>query len=427
MNLKSTNKVETNRYELEIEVGAEEFEKALDKSFRKEAKKITIPGFRKGKAPRAFIEKYYGKEVFYEGAINSVYPAALDEAVKEAELDVINDEIGFDIVEAGENGLIFKATVTVKPEVKIEGYKGLEVKAQNSEVKDEDVDIELNNIRERNARLITVADRAAEKGDIAVIDFEGFVDGVAFKGGKAENHNLELGSGQFINGFEDQIVGHNINDEFDVVVTFPEEYQAKELAGKEAVFKVKLHEIKKRELPEVDDEFVKDVSEFDTIAEYREDLKKQLEEAAQAKAKDAMENELISKLVELVEADVPEAMYKNKIKEIMGDFSYRLQAQGLDMKTYMKYTGLDEEKFAETFRPQAERQVKLRLALEKIVELENITPTDEDLEKEYNKIAEQYHMEAEKVKGIIPGAELIKDIAVEKAIDIVREAAVTVQ
>lgn len=424
MNLKSSNKVDTNRYQLEIAVEPKEFESAVEKAYKKEAGKITIPGFRKGKAPRAFIEKYYGKEVFYDSAINSIYPDALDEAVKEANIEVIDDKIDFDIVEVGENGLIFKATLTVKPEVKIDNYKGIEVSPVNVEVTDEDINDEIERVRERNSRLITVEDREAQNGDIAIIDFEGFCDGVAFEGGKAEKYSLGLGEGQFIAGFEDQVIGHKPGEEFDIVVTFPEEYQAKDLAGKEAVFKIKLHEIKKKELPEVDDEFVKDVSEFDTLDQYKESLKNQLTEQFEKKAKDDVENQMIDKLIELVEAEVPEAMYNNKIKEMAREFEYRLKSQGLDINSYMKYTGMDSQKFKESFKPQAERQVKLRLALEKIADLENLEATEEDLENEYKKIAERYSMEVEKIKNIIPKSELTKDIVVEKAIDLVRNNSV---
>lgn len=426
MNLKSSNKVDTNRYQLEIFVDPKEFEDAVEKAYRKEVGKITIPGFRKGKAPRPFIEKYYGKEIFYESAINSIYPNALDEAVREAEIDVIDDKIDFDIVDIGDNGLTFKATLTVKPEVKIDNYKGIEVPSINIEVTDKDVNDEIERVRERNSRLMTVEDREAQNGDIAIIDFEGFCDGVAFEGGKAENYSLGLGEGYFIDGFEDQIIGHKPEEEFDISVTFPEDYQAKELAGKEAVFKIKLHELMKKELPEVDDEFVKDVSEFDTLEQYKEDVKNKLTEQFESKAKDDTENKIIDKLIELIEADIPEAMYNNTIKELAHEFEYRLQSQGLDINSYMKYTGMDAQKFKESFRPQAERQVKVRLALEQIAKLEKFEATEEDLENEYKKMAEQYNMEIEKIKNIIPKTELEKDIVVEKAINLVRDSAVVV-
>ena len=423
MSLKSSNKVDTNRYQLEVEVAAEVFEKAVDRAFHKESKKITIPGFRKGKAPRAFIEKYYGDQVFYEDAINEVYPTALDEAVKEAGLEFVEDKVDFDIVEVGKNGLTFKATITTKPEVSIENYKGLEVKKMPTDVKEEDVDKEIQRVQERNARMITVEDRAAQKDDIAVIDFEGFVDGTAFEGGKGENHSLTLGSGQFIPGFEDQVIGHNTGDEFDVNVTFPEDYQAEELKGKPAVFKVKLHEIKMKELPELDDDFVKDVSSFDTLDEYKADIKKHLEESREKAAKDDIDNQLIDQLTGLLQAEIPAAMFENKINEDLREFGYRLQSQGLDFNTYLKYTGMDKDKIRDSFRPQAERQVKIRLALEKISELENIQPSQDEIDAEYKKLAEAYQIEADKVKAFIPEEDLIKDIAVEKAIGVVRDSA----
>lgn len=423
MSLKSSQNVDTNRYQLEVEVAADVFEKAVDQAYHKENKKITIPGFRKGKAPRKFVEKYYGEQVFYEDAINAVYPDALSEAVKEANLELVEDKIDFDIVEVGKNGLIFKATITTKPEVSIEGYKGLEVNKKKVSVTEEDVDAEVKKVQERNSRLVTVEDRAAEKDDIAVIDFEGFVDGTAFEGGKGENYSLTLGAGQFIPGFEDQIIGHSTGDEFDVNVTFPEDYHAENLKGKAAVFKVKLHEIKKKELPAVDDDFVKDVSEFDTLDAYKEDLKKKLTDNREKMAKDDMENQLIDKVIELMKAEIPDAMYQNKINEDIREFGYRLQSQGLDFETYLKYTGMDREKMRESFRPQAERQVKIRLALEKIAQIENIQPTEEEIEAEFKKLADAYKVEIDKVKAFIPQEDLVKDLAVERAIGIVRDNA----
>ena len=293
MSLKSSNKVDTNRYQLEVEVGAEIFEKAINQAYHKENKKIAIPGFRKGKAPRAFVEKYYGEQVFYEDAINSVYPDALDGAVNEAKLELIEDKIDFDLVSAGKEGLVFKATVTTKPEVEIEGYKGLAATKNPIEVTEEEVESEIKKVQERNSRMVTVEDRAAQDGDIAVIDFDGSVGGVAFDGGKAENYSLTLGAGQFIPGFEEQVIGHKTGDEFDVNVKFPADYQAADLADKDAVFKIKLHEIKMKELPEVDDDFVKDVSDFDTLDKYKDDIKAKLTTAKEASAKDAVENQLI--------------------------------------------------------------------------------------------------------------------------------------
>ena len=423
MSLKSQNKIDTNRVELEVVVDAETFEKGLAAAFKKQSKKISIPGFRKGKAPRAFVEKYFGKEVFYEDAVNALYPDALDEAVKEAGLEVIQDKIDFDVKEVGPQGFTFTAALTTKPEVTIENYKGIEAVKKSAEVTDEDIDAEIKKVQERNSRMVTVEDRAAQNADIAVIDFEGFLDGEPFEGGKGENYSLTLGSGQFIPGFEEQIVGHNTGDEFEVNVTFPEDYQAEELKGKATTFKCKLHEIKMKELPEVDDEFVKDVSEFDTLADYKEDLKKKLAESKEKEAADDLENQLIDKLVELVQGEIPEAMYENKIADSIREFGYRLQSQGLNLDTYMKYTGMNVDQMKEGFRPQAERQVKLRLALEKIAALEELKAGEEDLNQEYQKIAEQYKMEADKIKELIPAAELEKDICVEKAINLVRDNA----
>ena len=423
MSLKSQNKIDTNRVELEVVVDAETFEKGLAAAFKKQSKKISIPGFRKGKAPRAFVEKYFGKEVFYEDAVNALYPDALDEAVKEAGLEVIQDKIDFDVKEVGPQGFTFTAALTTKPEVTIENYKGIEAVKKSAEVTDEDIDAEIKKVQERNSRMVTVEDRAAQNDDIAVIDFEGFLDGEPFEGGKGENYSLTLGSGQFIPGFEEQIVGHNTGDEFEVNVTFPEDYQAEELKGKATTFKCKLHEIKMKELPEVDDEFVKDVSEFDTLADYKEDLKKKLAESKEKEAADDLENQLIDKLVELVQGEIPEAMYENKIADSIREFGYRLQSQGLNLDTYMKYTGMNVDQMKEGFRPQAERQVKLRLALEKIAALEELKAGEEDLNQEYQKIAEQYKMEADKIKELIPAAELEMDICVEKAINLVRDNA----
>ena len=423
MSLKSQNKIDTNRVELEVVVDAETFEKGLAAAFKKQSKKISIPGFRKGKAPRACVEKYFGKEVFYEDAVNALYPDALDEAVKEAGLEVIQDKIDFDVKEVGPQGFTFTAALTTKPEVTIENYKGIEAVKKSAEVTDEDIDAEIKKVQERNSRMVTVEDRAAQNDDIAVIDFEGFLDGEPFEGGKGENYSLTLGSGQFIPGFEEQIVGHNTGDEFEVNVTFPEDYQAEELKGKATTFKCKLHEIKMKELPEVDDEFVKDVSEFDTLADYKEDLKKKLAESKEKEAADDLENQLIDKLVELVQGEIPEAMYENKIADSIREFGYRLQSQGLNLDTYMKYTGMNVDQMKEGFRPQAERQVKLRLALEKIAALEELKAGEEDLNQEYQKIAEQYKMEADKIKELIPAAELEKDICVEKAINLVRDNA----
>ncbi|MEE0061465.1 MAG: trigger factor, partial [Acutalibacteraceae bacterium] len=369
MSLKSTNNIETNKHEVVVEVSAEVFNKAVNAVYRREVKKINIPGFRKGKAPKAIIEKMYGEEVFFEDAIEAVYPEALGDAVEEAKLEVVGVE-NVSVEEAGKNGLTFKAIVIVKPEVAINDYAGIKIVAKPTEVTDELIDAEIEKIRDRNSRLVTVEDRAAENGDITVIDFEGFVDGVAFDGGKAENFNLTLGSGQFIPGFEDQIVGKSVGEEFTIDVTFPEEYQAEELAGKAAQFKIKLHEIKAKELPEVDDEFVKDVSDKETLDEYKEDLKKEIAERLQNESEEDTERQIIEILCDKLEADVPEVMYTNKVNDMIREFDMRLRSQGMDMKTYLEYTGMDINTISESYKPQAEKRVKLRLALEKIAELE---------------------------------------------------------
>jgi trigger factor len=424
MSLKSSNKVDTNRYQLEVEVSAEVFEKAIDQAYHKENKKIAIPGFRKGKAPRAFVEKYYGEQVFYEDAINAVYPDALDAAVNEAKLELVEDKIDFDLISSGKEGLVFKATVTTKPEVEIEDYKGMKATKNPIKVTDEEIDAEIKKVQERNSRMITLEDRAAQDGDITVIDFDGSVDGVAFDGGKAENYSLTLGAGQFIPGFEEQIIGHKSGDEFDVNVKFPADYQAADLADKDAVFKIKLHEIKMKELPEVDDDFVKDVSDFDTLDKYKDDVKEKLTTAKEAAAKDEVENQLIDQLIEKMKAEIPQAMFDNKVNEDIREFGYRLQSQGLDMDTYLKYTGMDKDSIRQQFQPQAERQVKVRLALEKIAKLEEIVPTAEEIEEEFAKLAKSYEIDADKVKTFIPEDELVKDIVVEKAINLVRDTAV---
>lgn len=424
MKLISSNNVDKNRYQLEIEIGAEEFEKELNKAFLKRKNKITIPGFRKGKASRKFIEKYYGENVFYEDAVNSIYPEALDNAINEANLDVINDKIDFDLVKIGKDGFTFKATVTVKPEVSIDSYKGIEVTKKSVEVKDEDVSKELEKIRERNARLISVENRPAKNGDTVVIDFKGSVDGIVFEGGSAENHSLKLGSNQFIPGFEDQIVGHNIGEEFDINVKFPEDYGAAGLAGKDSVFNIKLHEIKELELPELDDEFAKDVSEFDTLNEYKEDLKKHILERLKNESEADFENQIIDKVISLLKADIPEAMFNNKIEENIKDFAHRLQSQGLDLDTYMKYTGMSIDKFKDEFRPNAERQVKLRLALEKIAENENLLPSLEEVENKYKEYSDIYKIDVEKLKEIVPSKDISLDISCEKAMKFLKDNAV---
>ncbi len=425
MTLKQTNKIETNRYQLEIVIDGEQFREAIKQAYRKEGKKITIPGYRPGKAPLAMIEARYGSEVFFEDALNLLYADAVEAAINESGLKVIDDKMDFELVSISkEDGVDFKVSVTTYPEIELEAYKGLKAERPLVKVEAAEVNAEIKALQERNARMVSVEDRAAKKGDTVVIDFEGFKDGVAFDGGKAEGHSLELGSGQFIPGFEDQIIGKNIGDEFDVNVTFPEEYGAEELAGQPAVFKVKLHEIKLRELPTADDEFAKDVSEFDTLKELKADLKKKALERKKKAAEEAVENILVQQIVDGIKGEIPEAMFTNRLNQSVEEFGYRLQSQGMSLDMYLQYTGSTIEQFRETFRPQAEMQVKYRLALEKIVELEGIKASEEAIEAEFAKIAEGYGVEVEKVKAVIPASEVEKDVAVGMAIDFVKANAV---
>ncbi len=421
MSLKETKKVDTNRYQLEITVDGEKFREAIKEAYKKNGKKINVPGFRKGKAPLHIIETYYGSEVFFEDAFNLLYNDLVDEAITESGLKVINDKMDFDLVSISkENGVDFKVSVTTYPEIEVGEYKGLKAEKAAVKVDAAEVNAEVNAMAERNARMVSVEDRAAADGDTVIIDFEGFADGKAFDGGKAEGHSLVLGSGQFIPGFEEQIVGKNIGDEFDVNVTFPEDYGAKELAGKEAVFKVKLHEIKVRELPKVDDEFAKDVSEFDTLKELKADLKKKALDRKKKAAEEAVENALVQQIVDSIKGEIPEAMYENRLNQSVEEFAYRLQGQGLNLETYLKYTNSNIDDFKKSFRPQAEAQVKYRLALEKIVELENITADEKEIEEQYEKMAKDYGVEVDRVKSAIPADELAKDIAVGKAIDFIK-------
>ena len=424
MALKSSNKVETNRYELVVEIDGETFMKAVDAVYKREVKKINIPGYRKGKAPRRLIEKEYGEGVFYEDAIKNLYPAAIVAAADEAGLNMIRDQIDLDIQEAGKDGLVFKAVVTVEPEVEIKDYKGIEYAPVSLEVTDEDVEEEIKKVQKRNSRLVSVEDQAAENEDIAVIDFKGILDGEAFEGGTAENYSLTLGSGAFIPGFEDQVVGHKAGEEFTIDVTFPEDYQAEELKGKAVQFEIKLHEVKKHELPEVDDEFVKDVSEFDTVDEYKADLKTKLEESRKEEAENSKESQIAEKLTDLLEAEIPEAMFDNQLDSIVDEFAMNLRSQGLDLNTYMQYTGLTEERLRDTYRDRAEAQVKLRLALRKIAELEDMKATDEDIEAKYNELAETYKVDAARVKSVFGPKDVAGDIEAERAMKFVKENAV---
>ena len=424
MSLKETKKIDTNRYQLEITIDGDKFKEAIKEAYRRNGKKINVPGFRKGKAPLHMIETYYGTEVFFEDALNLLYNDAVEDAIKESGLKVIDDKMDFDLVSISkDDGVDFKVSLTTYPEITLKEYKGLKAEKVAVKVDAAEVNSELNAMAERNSRMVSVEDRAAKKGDTVVIDFEGFTDGKAFDGGKAEGHSLELGSGQFIPGFEDQIIGKNIGDEFDVNVTFPEEYGAKELAGKPAVFKVKLHEIKIKELPAIDDEFAKDVSEFDTLKDLKADLKKKALERKKKAAEEAVENELVQQIVDGIEGDIPEAMFENRLNQSVEEFAYRLQSQGMNLETYLKYTNSTIDDFKKSFRPQAEMQVKYRLALDKIAELENLKADEKDLEEEYKKLAEGYGIDVDKVKAAIPASELEKDICANKAIDLVKNSA----
>ena len=422
MSLIKTENIEKNRYELQISVDSAKFNAAVSAVYRKQAKNITVPGFRKGKAPRAIIEKMYGAGVFYEDAINDLIPEAYTEALEEAKLDVVGQP-EFDVVSIDENGLVLSAKVYVKPDVEIKDYFGIKVEKEVGTVSDEDVEKELKTVLERNSREIEVTDRAAEMGDTTVIDFEGFCDGVAFEGGKGTDYALKLGSGSFIPGFEEQIVGKSIDEEFDVNVTFPEEYHAADLAGKPAVFKVKIHAITKVELPELDDEFAKDVSEFDTLDEYKADLKAKIEKRNEATATAAMEDKLVEALIEKLEADIPEPMFVAETENFVRDYDTRLRSQGLDLNTYFKYTGMTLDMLREQMRPQAERQVKARLALEKIAVLENVEVSEEDINAEYEKIAAAYGIELDQVKASIDSEAIAADMKVQKAMELVTEKA----
>ncbi|MBE6541032.1 MAG: trigger factor [Ruminococcaceae bacterium] len=423
MSLKSQETIGANQKKITIEVDHATFEAAINKVFKKTSKNISIPGFRKGKAPRAIVEKMYGKEVFYEDAINEIIPDAYADAVKEVEETIVSRP-EFDIESIDENGVVLVATFFTKPEVEIKDYIGVAVEKTVSHATDAEVEEELKRVQNRNSRMIEITDRAAQNDDLVTIDFDGYVDGVAFDGGKAEGHQLKLGSGQFIPGFEDQIVGKNIGDEFDVVVTFPADYHAENLAGKEATFKCKLHAIKFNELPVLDDDFAKDVSEFDTLDEYKADIKAKIEESHAKQADAQVDDALIKILCEKLEGEIPECMYENETENFVRDYDNRLRMNGLDLQTYFQYTGLTLDALREQMRPDAEKQVKTRLALEKIAALESIVASEEEIEAEYQRLAEYYGMEADKVKEAVAADAVGEDLKVKKAIDLVREKAV---
>lgn len=424
MSLKATNNVETNKYELEIEISAEDFEAAIEKAYLKARKNIAMPGFRKGKAPRKLIEKEYGEQVFFEDAVNLLYAPVVNGAVEESGLELVTrPEV--EVTEISkENGVKLKATCITKPEVEVKDYKGIEVEKVVNPVTDEDINKQLYALREKNVTVETVDDRAAENGDDVVIDFEGFKDDVAFEGGKAEDFTLSLGSGQFIPGFEDQIVGHNAGEEFDINVTFPEEYQVKELAGAPAVFKIKLKSISKKVMPELDDDMVKDSTEFDTVDEYKADVKKKLEEANEKHADSEVEAKIFDKVIENMTAEIPQVMFDNRVNEMISELEQRLAPQGISLDLYMQYTGQTIDTVKKAYAEQAEKQVKLRLALEKIAKLENIEVTEDELKAEFDKLAEAYKLDVDQIKQFIHDDDLKKDIAVGKAVDLIKDAAV---
>ena len=417
-----TKKEAANSYELVVSVDGETFEKAINKVYKKQVKSINVQGFRKGKAPRRIIEKMYGTEVFYDDAMQECYPDALYDAAKEADVKIVGVE-SLEAVEAGKDGFTFKAQIVVEPTMEIDGYKGLVIEKKSTEVTDELIEKEIEQVRERNSRLVTVEDRAAENGDTAVIDFEGFVDGVAFEGGKAEGYNLSLGSGNFIPGFEEQIVGHTTGEEFTINVKFPDNYQAEELKGKDAEFKIVLHEIKTKELPEVDDEFVQDVSDKETLDEYKAELRETVGKRLKDEAEKDVDDQISEKLMELLQGEIPEQMFDNQTNDMIRDFEMRLRSQGMDMKTYMQYMGMDINALKGMYRDEAEKRVKLRLALETIARKENIEVTEADLEEEYSKMAEAYKIDADKVKDAVPADSLTEDIKVQKALTLVKDSA----
>ena len=419
MSLINKELTEKSGFTMEFSVSKEAFEKAENEAYKKNVKSINVPGFRKGKAPKSIIEKLYGKGVFFEDAINACIPDAYEEALKESGLKVVGMP-KFDIVST-DGDIVLKAVGFVKPEVTIDGYKGLDIEKKVERVTQAVVDEELNSVRERNARTIEVTDRASAMGDICNIDYEGFVDGVAFEGGKGEGHDLKLGQGAFIPGFEEQVAGKNIGDEFDVNVTFPEDYHAKELAGKAAVFKTKLNAIKFEQLPELDDEFAKDVSEFDTLDEYKADLKAKIKKRNEEKAEGEFETAIAEALMEKLVAEIPEPMFEAETENFVRDYDTRLRSNGLDLNTYFKYTGLTLDSLREQMRPQAEKQVKIRLALEKIAQLENLTVTDEEIEAEYKRVSDAYKVPIENVKSMIAAEDIKADLLVASAMKFVKE------
>lgn len=424
MSLKSSTKTDVNTTELVISIDADAFEAAVEKEYQRQKKNIQIKGFRKGKVTRKLAEKEFGEGAFYEGAINSLLGPEIDAAVKETGI-VLVDRPNVEVTSIDKaQGVELKAVCVTKPEIEITDYKGIKAPKEVKEITDADIDNQIDVIRKKNARIVSVDDRAAQLNDEVIIDFEGFFGDEAFEGGKGEDHPLKLGSGQFIPGFEDQIVGHNIGDEFDVTVTFPENYQMSDYAGKEAVFKCKLKAISYEELPEINDDLIKDATEFDTVDEYRADIKSKLEEAAVQQADSAFENAVMNALIEKVDAPIPNCMFEQRIDALMRSFEQQLRQQGMDLKLYFQYTGMDADSFRDTYRDRAVNEVKLRLALEKIAEVENLEPTEEEINNGLADVAAANNMDVETVKRFIPMDDYIEDLRVQKAVDLVKENAV---
>ena len=422
MNLISCEKLEKSMVELQFSIDAETFKAAVNNAFKREGKKYAIPGFRKGKAPRHMIEKMYGSDIFHYDAVNDLFPEAYEAAVKEAKIDVVGRPDPEVVSMSEADGVVLKVKVAVKPEVELGEYAGLTVTKEAKNVNEADVDAEVKRMQDRNGRLLT-REGAAENGDTVDIDFEGFVDGKAFEGGKAEHYSLVLGSGSFIPGFEDQVVGHSAGEEFDVNVKFPEEYGAAELAGKDATFKIKLHEVKYKELTALDDDFAKDVSEYDTLDELKDSIRNNIKTNLDKQAEQKVENDLMDQVIANMKADIPDAMVDSRIDELVQDFEYRISQQGLKLADYLKYMGMNIEQFRAQFKEQADKQVKMRLAMEAIVAKEGITASDEEFEEEVKRIADAYKMEADKVKSIVDAAAVKADLAINKAIDFVKEKA----
>lgn len=424
MSLKSSTKTDVNTTELVISIDPVAFEAAVEQEYQRQKKNIQLKGFRKGKVSRKIAEQQFGEGAFYEGAINSLLGPELDAAVTETGLQLV-DRPNIEVTSVSKaEGVEILAVCVTKPVVEISDYKGMKAAKEVKEITEEDIDKQIDIIRKKNARIVSVDDRAAQLEDEVIIDFEGFFGDEAFEGGKGEDHPLRLGSGQFIPGFEDQIVGHNIGDEFDVTVTFPEDYQMTDYAGKEAVFKVKLKAISYEELPEIDDELIKDATEFETVADYREDIKTKLEEAAVNQAEASFENALMEQLVAKIDCPIPNCMYEQRIDALMRSFEQQLQSQGMDINLYFQYTGMDMDSFRETYRDRAVNEVKLRLALEKIAELENLEATEEDINNGLAEVAAANKMDVEMVKRFIPMNDYVADLKVQKAVDLVMENAV---